>query len=97
MLCRASVGTLLVACDAYADMMQANVVLRAQGTTYTTVTESGSVLIRQRPEVRMKETARRSYQLALSELGASPVGHTRVRPLPASRPKEPDGIAQFFT
>ena len=96
-LCRASVGTLLVACDAYADMMQANAVLREQGTTYTTVSESGSVLVRQRPEVRMKENARRSYQLALSELGASPVGQTRVRPLPAPRPAKPEGMARFLT
>ncbi|THJ23582.1 MAG: P27 family phage terminase small subunit [Nitrospira sp. CG24E] len=93
-LCSASVGTLLVACDAYADMMHANAVLREQGATYTTVGESGSVLVRQRPEVRMKENARRSYQLALSELGASPVGQTRVRPLPA--PSECTGVKRLL-
>lgn len=95
-LCSASVGTLLVACDAYADMMQANEVLRKQGRTYTTKTESGSVLVRQRPEVRMKENARRCYQQALSELGASPVGSTRVRKLPPDRSAEPEGIARFL-
>jgi P27 family predicted phage terminase small subunit len=96
-LCSASVGTLLVACDAYSDMMHANAVLCEQGRTYTTVSESGSVLVRQRPEVRMKENARRSYQLALSELGASPVGLTRVRPLPVNRPAKPEGMARFLT
>ena len=92
----ASRGTLLCACDAYSQLMAAKRVLNKEGTTYTTSGEGG-LMIRQHPQVRMREAARRSYQLALSELGASPVGHTRVRPLPASRPKEPEGMARFLT
>ena len=93
----ASRGTLLCACDAYSQLTASNRVLKEHGSTYTTISESGSTLIRQRPEVRMRENARRAYQLALSELGASPVGHTRVRTLPASRPAKPTGISKFFT
>ena len=92
----ASRGTLLCACDAYSQLMAAKRVLNKEGTTYTTSGEGG-LMIRQHPQVRMREAARRSYQLALSELGASPVGHTRVRPLPASRPAKPEGIARFLT
>jgi phage terminase small subunit len=56
-LCHASRGMLLVCADAYAQMMTANAVLQKKGLTYTTTTESGSIMIRQRPEVRMKENA----------------------------------------
>jgi len=86
-LCPASRGMLLVCTDAYAQMMTANAVLQTKGTTYTTKTESGSTMIRQRPEVRMKESARRAYHQALTELGASPVAQTRVRRLPSKQLK----------
>jgi P27 family predicted phage terminase small subunit len=81
-------GILRCACDAHEQMVQAVRVIHKHGPTYTSTNENGSVLIRQRPEVRMRENARRSYQLALSELGATPAGHTRVRRLPDESPSE---------
>lgn len=102
-LCPASRGMLFVACDSYADMMAADRVLRTHGRTYQTVGESGSVMVRSRPEVNMKERARRSYQLALAELGASPVRHGQVKKLPTSESAKPTGLkkrlgaSRFFT
>ena len=93
----ASRGTLLCACDAYSQLTASNRVLKEHGSTYTTISESGSTLIRQRPEVRMREAARRSYQLALSELGAAPVRHGHVRKLPTAESVKPSGAARFFT
>ena len=61
-------------------------------------------MVRQRPEVRMREAARRSYQLALSELGAAPVRHGHVRKLPSAESERTGmkrlldgGAARFFT
>ena len=102
-LCPASRGMLLVACDSYADMMAADRVLRTHGRTYETVGESGSTMVRTRPEVAMKQQARRSYQLALVELGAAPVRHAQVKRLPPSESATPTGLtlrlgtARFFT
>lgn len=90
-------GMLLVCCDAYSQMMNANITLQKKGLTYQTVSESGSIMIRQRPEIRMKENARTAYHRALSELGASPVAMTRVHRLPEKEPLEPVGVKRFFT
>jgi hypothetical protein len=54
-------------------------------------------MIRQHPQVRMREAARRSYQLALSELGAPPVRHGHVRKLPSAESVKPSGIARFLS
>ena len=90
-------GMLLVAVDAYSAFMGAARVLKHEGATYQTQSENGSVLIRLRPEVRMRDTARRAYAQALAELGASPVGHSRVHRLPPKPPATPEGISKFFT
>lgn len=45
---------------------------------------------------RMREAARRAYQLALSELGAAPVRHSYVRKLSSADSLKPSGIAWFL-
>ena len=86
-LTAASRGMLFVCVDAYSQMMQAAAVLQKKGLTYTTKTESGSIMIRKRPEVSIKENARNAYHKSLCELGASPVAQTRVHPLPTQQRK----------
>ncbi len=88
----ASRGMLLCACDAFSQFQAASRVLRTKGSTYRTTGPSGT-LIRQRPEVRMRESARREYRQALAELGASPVSQHRVTHLP---PPDRSGVAEFF-
>lgn len=92
----ASRGTLLCACDAYSQLMAAKRVLQKEGNTYTTKGEGG-LMIRQHPQVRMREAARRSYQLALSELGAAPVRHGHVRKLPTAESLKPSGVTRLLT
>ncbi|MEO7859751.1 MAG: P27 family phage terminase small subunit [Nitrospirales bacterium] len=92
----ASRGTLLCACDAYSQFVAAKRVLDKEGPTYTTQGEGG-LMIRQHPQVRMREAARRSYQLALSELGAAPVRHGHVRKLPTAESLKPSGLARFLS
>lgn len=92
----ASAGMVLVACDAYSEMMQAMDALKTGGLTYTTVSPKGPAMTRERPEVGIKSRARRAYHQALAELGASPVAHTRVKKLPGETQPELPGIARML-
>ncbi len=93
----ASAGMLMIACDAYSEMMRMAKFLRTNGETYTTQNKDGMQMHRQRPEVSMRANARTAYHRALSELGASPVAHTRVKKLPGSEQQALPGMSRFFT
>ena len=58
---------LLVVCSAYSQFKSADRVIQEKGMTYETHGEPGTV-IRQRPEVRIRDAARTQYFRALSEL-----------------------------
>lgn len=92
----ASGGMLLVAASAFSQMTAADRIIQAKGLTYETSGEAGTV-IRMRPEVRIRDTARTAYHRALAELGASPVAHSRVKKLPDGNQPELPGIHRFFT
>lgn len=92
----ASQGMLLVCVSAYSQMVSADRVIQEKGLTYETSGKAG-LIIRMRPEVRIRDTARTAYHRALAELGASPVAHTRVRSLPANLQTELPGISRFFS
>lgn len=97
-LCSASRGMLICAVNAYSQLMSADKVIQEKGLTYETCGESGPI-IRMRPEVRIRDTARAAYHKALTELGASPVAHGRVQSLPDNNQTELPGmgIARFLT
>lgn len=90
-------GILLVAVNAYAQMMQADAVIRKSGLTYQTSSREAGIVIRQRPEVRIRDAARAAYHRALMDLGASPVARTRVRNFPDRKAAKPTGTGKFFT
>lgn len=92
----ASEGMVLVAVDAYSEMMQAMEALKTGGLTYETISLKGPSMIRERPEVGIKSRARRAYHQALAELGASPVAHTRVKKLPEETQPELPGITRLL-
>lgn len=77
-------------------MMEADVVIQTKGLTYESHGEAGTI-VRMRPEVRIRDTARAAYHRALLELGASPVAQTRVRKLPDKKNPKTTGTAKFFT
>jgi P27 family predicted phage terminase small subunit len=91
----ASAGMVLIACDAYSEWMRAVAAIEKEGETYTTVNVHNQEFVRPRPEVAMRSSARTAYFRALSELGASPVAHTRVHPLPDEQTELP-GIARLL-
>lgn len=92
----ASAGMVLVACDAYSEMRTAMEALRDGRQTYETVSAKGPAMTRERPEIGIKNRARRAYHQALAELGASPVAHTRVKSLPKNNQEELPGIARLL-
>jgi P27 family predicted phage terminase small subunit len=92
----ASGGMVLIAASAYSEMMQADAVLATGGLTYTTESKKGPAMTRERPEVGIRQRARRAYHQALAELGASPVAHTRVKKLPESNQPELPGISRLL-
>ncbi|MDH5667754.1 MAG: P27 family phage terminase small subunit [Nitrospira sp.] len=94
-LCAASRGMLLCAVNAFSQLVSADKVIQEKGLTYETCGESGPI-IRMRPEVRVRDTARAAYHKALTELGASPVSHGRVKRLPDNNQTDLPGIAKFF-
>ena len=91
----ASGGMLLVACNAYAQLMKADEIIQEKGLTYETNGEAGTV-IRMRPEVRIRDAARTAYHRALTELGASPVAHSRVKKLPDGNQQELPGMSRLL-
>lgn len=96
-LSEASAGMVLIACNAYSEMMHARKAIQDAGSrTYETEGKNGGIMIRQRPEVSMLQNARRAYHQALAELGASPVAHTRVKKLPKNKQIELPGIARLL-
>ena len=91
----ASAGMVLIACDSYSEWMRAVAAIEREGETYTTVNVHAQEFVRPRPEVAMRSNARQAYFRALAELGASPVAHTRVHPLPDEQTELP-GIARLL-
>lgn len=91
----ASAGMVLIAVDAYSEWMRAVAAIEKEGETYTTVNVHNQEFVRPRPEVAMRSSARKAYFQALSELGASPVAHTRVHTLPDPQTELP-GIARLL-
>lgn len=98
-LSRSSEGMMLVAVQSFHQMMQADEIISKHGFTYITTTKEGAEMIRQRPEVGIRDRARRQYQQALAELAASPISATRVRRLPEKKTaaEKKTGTGQFFT
>jgi P27 family predicted phage terminase small subunit len=92
----ASGGMLLCAVNAFSQLMSADKIIQEEGLTYSTNGEAGMV-IRMRPEVRIRDAARTAYHRALTELGASPVAHCRVKKLPDGNQEELPGISRFLT
>lgn len=92
----ASSGMVLVACDSFSQWQRAQQVVNEKGFTYTTTNKHGLEMSRQRPEVGIAERARTAYHRALTELGASPVAHTRVKPLPDDKQGELYGLGRLL-
>lgn len=89
-------GILLVACMAFSEMMRADELIRQEGQFYETENKAGGVMKRIHPAVSICKEARRVYQQALAELGATPVSHGRVKSLPSSKQMDLPGILRLL-
>lgn len=71
-------------CDAYAQYREADDCVQAEGLTYDTVSELGT-MVRARPEVAMRADAWRRVRAMLAEFGLTPSSRSRVS---AAKPEE---------
>ncbi len=97
-LSRASEGMLLIAAQAFGQMMVADQIVREKGMFYETCGEAGTV-IRQHPAVKVREVARTAYHRALEALGGSPAALAHVRRLSDEKTAKAKaaGTGAFFT
>lgn len=95
-LSRGSEGMVLVACGYYADMCEAERIIKKEGRFYTTKNKQGQTMKRAHPALQSLTTARAGYQRALAELGASPVAHSRVRTLPGGEQQTLPGMGRHL-
>jgi P27 family predicted phage terminase small subunit len=68
--------------------------LEENGRTYSTTTTTGSTMLRQRPEVALRDTAWRDAMQALTQLGLTPSSRSRVSKV--ARPDTPEGELESF-
>jgi P27 family predicted phage terminase small subunit len=88
---------LALASDAVAEYQAARAVVAKEGATYRTITEGGSVLFRQRPEVAVAQDAWRRGLRALTEFGLTPASRGRIDVGPGDAAGGPDPVDEFFT
>jgi len=62
--------------------------LEVNGRTYSTTTATGSTMLRQRPEVALRDAAWRDAMAALVQLGLTPSARSRVSAVAPSRDDE---------
>jgi P27 family predicted phage terminase small subunit len=79
-LTAADATALALLAAAYGEYRAAEAAIREHGMVYTTETESGSVMVRPRPEVQIRSDAWRRYRSLLPEFGLSPASRSRVEP-----------------
>lgn len=85
LLTEAERSALALTCEALAQHQAANAVIATLGYTYKAETESGTVLHRERAEVRIAADAWRRALRGLAEFGLTPASRGRIE-LP-SQPK----------
>lgn len=73
-------------CEALAEQAAARAVIEATGATYEAQTQTGSAIVRQRPEVAMAADAWRRASAMLQQFGLTPASRTRVRAVPDNPP-----------
>jgi P27 family predicted phage terminase small subunit len=68
--------------------------LELNGRTYSTTTATGSTMLRQRPEVALRDAAWRDAMAALVQLGLTPSSRSRVSKI--ANPETPEGELESY-
>lgn len=79
------VDMLSLAASRYDEVLDCTAVVEDLGRTYTTVSMTGSITFKARPEVSMRNEAMRHLQSLLSEFGLSPSAVGKVSAPPGDR------------
>jgi P27 family predicted phage terminase small subunit len=79
--------SLALLCEAVQDYRKARAILADRGTTYETMTQAGSVMYRNRPEVAVASDAWRRARTMIGEFGLTPAARSRIK---AGTPQELD-------
>jgi P27 family predicted phage terminase small subunit len=85
---------LLLAACRLTDYQELSRDLTVNGRTYSTTTTTGSTMLRQRPEVALRDAAWRDAMAALVQLGLTPSSRSRVSK--AANPETPEGELETF-
>jgi P27 family predicted phage terminase small subunit len=85
---------LLLAACRLTDYQELSRDLEAHGRTYSTTTPTGSTMVRQRPEVTLRDAAWRDAMQALQQLGLTPSSRSRVSKI--ANPDTPEGELESF-
>lgn len=86
-LTQADGAGLALLCDVLAEYVAASKIVKQHGRTYTTITETGSAIVRARPEVAMKADAWKRAAQMMMQFGLTPSGRTRLH---TGKPAEDD-------
>ena len=89
-------GIVLVAARNYGRMRTADMEVAREGETYVTTGKNGAQMIRENPYVSIGDRACIMYHRALAELGATPVGRTRVHTLPDAAATKPTDLDELL-
>jgi P27 family predicted phage terminase small subunit len=85
---------LLLAACRLTDYQELSRDLAVNGRTYSTTTATGSTMLRQRPEVALRDAAWRDAMAALVQLGLTPSSRSRVSK--TANPETPEGELESF-
>jgi P27 family predicted phage terminase small subunit len=85
---------LLLAACRLTDWQELTRDLEVNGRTYSTTTTTGSTMLRQRPEVALRDSAWRDAMAALVRLGLTPSSRSRVSKV--ANPDTPEGELEAF-
>lgn len=82
-------------CECYADILACQKLIRRDGRTYTTTTNTGDTLIKANPAVAQLRAADAQFKSYLIEFGLTPAARSKVNAIDDDK-KEDDPLAEFF-
>jgi len=82
-------------CEIYVTIIECQEVIEEQGRTVESVTQTGSICVKGRPEVGMLSTAEKQFQSYLQDFGLTPSARSRLK-VNGSGKKKKDPLDKYF-
>ena len=77
--------SLAITCDAFADYLQADQLIKEHGMIYESMNREGQKMLKQNPAVTMKSDAWRRVQIGLGKFGLSPSDREKISITPPKK------------